>query len=218
MKAIAIVSGGMDSVTLAYLLASQGHALHLLSFDYGQRHLKELDYARRCAAKLGVQYDVIDLSTLTHLLRGSALTDAKIAVPEGHYAAPSMAVTVVPNRNAVMLAIAYAVAVAEGAERVAIGVHAGDHPVYPDCRPSFIGAFEAMEVRATDRDIELYAPFVYMSKQDIVAVGAQLGVPYADTWSCYKGGKFHCGKCGTCVERREAFLLAGVNDPTEYQA
>ena len=99
MKAIAIVSGGMDSVTLAYLLASQGHALHLLSFDYGQRHLKELDYARRCAAKLGAQYDVIDLSTLTHLLRGSALTDAKIAVPEGHYAAPSMAVTVVPNRN-----------------------------------------------------------------------------------------------------------------------
>ena len=219
MKAIAIVSGGMDSVTLAYLLASQGHDLHLLSFDYGQRHVKELEYARRCAADLGAEHTVIDLSTLTPLLRGSALTD-DIDVPEGHYAAPNMRLTVVPNRNAIMLAIAYAAAGAEGAGIVATGVHAGDHPIYPDCRPEFIKAFDEMERHATDghavEGLHLYAPFVNMSKADIVAVGAALFVPYANTWSCYKGDTVHCGVCGTCVERREAFKISGVTDPTIY--
>jgi len=219
VKTIAIVSGGLDSVTLAYLLASQGHALHLLSFDYGQRHKKELDYAVRCAVNLGAQHDVIDLSTVAPFLTGSALTD-NIDVPEGHYAAPNMRVTVVPNRNAIMLSIAYAVAVAEGAEMVATGVHAGDHPIYPDCRPEFIRAFDEMERQATDgyaaSGLHLYAPFVNMSKADIVALGAALFVPYADTWSCYKGDTAHCGVCGTCVERREAFQLSGVTDPTKY--
>ena len=219
MKAIAIVSGGMDSVTLAYLLASQGHELHLLSFDYGQRHVKELEYARRCAADLGAEHTVIDLSTLTPLLRGSALTD-DIDVPEGHYAAPNMRLTVVPNRNAIMLAIAFAAAVADGAAIVATGVHAGDHPIYPDCRPEFIEAFDRMERHATDGyavdGLHLYAPFVNMSKADIVTLGAALLVPYENTWSCYKGDTAHCGVCGTCVERREAFQLAGVTDPTRY--
>jgi 7-cyano-7-deazaguanine synthase len=219
VKAIAIVSGGMDSVTLAYLLASQGHDLHLLSFDYGQRHVKELEYARRCAADLGAEHTVIDLSTLTPLLRGSALTD-DIDVPEGHYAAPNMRLTVVPNRNAIMLAIAFAAAVADGAAIVATGVHAGDHPIYPDCRPEFIEAFDRMERHATDGyavdGLHLYAPFVNMSKADIVTLGAALLVPYENTWSCYKGDTAHCGVCGTCVERREAFQLAGVTDPTRY--
>ena len=211
----------MDSVTLAYLLAGQGHTLHLLSFDYGQRHVKELEYARRCAADIGADHTVIDLSTITPLLRGSALTD-NIDVPEGHYAAPNMRLTVVPNRNAIMLAIAYAVAVAEGAGIVATGVHAGDHPIYPDCRPEFVEAFDRMERFATDghaaEGLHLYAPFVHMSKAEIVALGAALFVPYADTWSCYKGGIAHCGVCGTCVERREAFQLAGVADPTKYMS
>ncbi len=219
MKAIAIVSGGMDSVTLAYLLASQGHNLRLLSFDYGQRHVKELEYAHRCAVDLGAAHTVIDLSTLTPLLRGSALTD-DIAVPEGHYTAPNMRLTVVPNRNAVMLSIAYAVAVAEGAGMVATGVHAGDHPIYPDCRPEFIDAFDRMEQYATDGHaadgLHLYAPFVHMTKAEIVTLGASLFVPYELTWSCYKGLSAHCGVCGTCVERREAFQLAGVIDPTIY--
>jgi len=209
----------MDSVTLAYLLASQGHALRLLSFDYGQRHVKELEYARRCAADLGAEHTVIDLSTLTPLLRGSALTD-DIDVPEGHYAAPNMRLTVVPNRNAIMLAIAFAAAVADGAAIVATGVHAGDHPIYPDCRPEFIEAFDRMERHATDGyavdGLHLYAPFVNMSKADIVTLGAALLVPYENTWSCYKGDTAHCGVCGTCVERREAFQLAGVTDPTRY--
>jgi len=219
-KAIAIVSGGLDSVTLAYLLANQGYKLHLLSFNYGQRHIRELEYAANCAARLDAEHDLIDLSAVTPFLTGSALTD-DIAVPEGHYAAPSMAATVVPNRNAMLLSVAYAVAVAERAGVVALGVHAGDHPVYPDCRPDFIGAFSRMEYVATEGyahpGLLLLAPFVYKSKADVVRIGSELGVPFAETWSCYKGGDRHCGRCGTCVERREAFRLAEIPDPTEYE-
>src|SRR5690348_5412407 len=143
-RAIAIVSGGLDSVTLAYLLHAEGYDLHLISFDYGQRHKKELAFAERCAKRLGATCDVIDLSSITRFLKGSALTDA-IPVPDGHYAAPTMAITVVPNRNAMMLSVAYAVAVTEQAQVVAIGVHAGDRFIYPDCRPEFITAFETMQ-------------------------------------------------------------------------
>lgn len=211
----------MDSVTLAYLLASEGFSLHLLSVNYGQRHLKELEYARLCAERLDADFDVADISGVGRLLKGSALTD-DVAVPHGHYAASNMAITVVPNRNAIMLSIAYGVAVAEGAGMVAIGVHAGDHFVYPDCRPEFVEAFDEMQKKAVEgfgrESLRLYAPFLEWSKADIVAAGARLGVPYADTWSCYEGGEVHCGLCGTCGERREAFQVAGVQDPTEYAA
>lgn len=221
MKTIAIVSGGMDSVTLAYLLKSQGHEVHLLSFNYGQRHKKELDFARLCAADLGAKHDVIDLSTITPLLAGSSLTDS-IPVPDGHYAEPNMAITVVPNRNAIMLAIAWAAAVSTGADMVATGVHAGDHFIYPDCRAEFVDAFDKMGKLATagyaKDGLHLYAPFVNIGKHEIVRIGASIFVPYQETWSCYKGGEVHCGTCGTCVERKEAFLLAGVFDPTIYNS
>jgi 7-cyano-7-deazaguanine synthase len=132
-----------------------------------------------------------------------------------------MAVTVVPNRNAIMLSVAYGAAVADGAEVVAAAVHAGDHFVYPDCRPAFVDAFDAMERLATEgfghEELRLYTPFVDKTKADIAKIGAELGVPYADTWSCYEGGEVHCGFCGTCTERKEAFELAGVLDPTVYQ-
>jgi 7-cyano-7-deazaguanine synthase len=220
--AVAIVSGGMDSVTLAYLLASEGCDLHLLSFDYGQRHRKELEFAASCAGLLGARHDVVDLSSLTDLLKGSALTDAGVAVPDGHYAQENMKITVVPNRNAMMLAIAYAVAVAEGAEVIGAGIHAGDHAIYPDCRPAFAEAFDAMQRLAVEGfgrpDLHLYTPFVSITKANIVTIGHRLGVDYARTWSCYKGGEVHCGTCGTCVERKEAFELAGVPDPTRYAA
>jgi 7-cyano-7-deazaguanine synthase len=218
-KAIAIVSGGMDSVTLAYLIDSLGYSLHLLSFNYGQRHVKELESAAHCAAALGAEHSIIDLSGVGALLKGSALTD-NIAVPEGHYADENMRITVVPNRNAIMLSIAYGVAVAEGAEVVATGIHAGDHAVYPDCRPLFANLFEVMQDAAVEGfghpKLRLYTPFIHKTKADIVTMGRELSVPFDDTWSCYQGGDLHCGKCGTCVERHEAFELAEVVDPTRY--
>ena len=218
-KAVAVVSGGLDSVTLAHLLHSQGWKLHLLAFDYGQRHVKELEFSRACAKRLNAEITVVDLSSLKILLRGSALTD-DIAVPHGHYADPNMAITIVPNRNAIFLTIAYGAAVAENAEMVAVGVHAGDHPVYPDCRPEFIQSFNAMQRLAVEGcghpDLHLHAPFMNLNKQDLVKIGADVGVPFAETWSCYEGGDLHCGLCGTCVERKESFALAGIPDPTEY--
>ncbi len=220
LSAVAVVSGGLDSVTLCHFLASRGFFLRLLAFDYGQRHQRELEFARACAARLSSPLEVIDLSGLRPLLKGSALTD-DVAVPHGHYAAPSMAATIVPNRNAIFLAAAYAWAVSSRAQLVAIGVHAGDHPVYPDCRPAFIEAFGSMQRVAVegagDARLSLFAPFLTLRKHDIVHLGAALGVPFQETWSCYEGGEVHCGRCGTCVERREAFELAGVPDPTAYE-
>ena len=210
----------MDSVTLAYLLDSRGYDLHLLSVDYGQRHAKEIEYARLCAERLVAGFEVADISSVGRLLSGSALTD-DVEVPHGHYAEETMAVTVVPNRNAIILSIAYGIAVARDAVLVGCAVHAGDHYVYPDCRPAFIDAFDAMQRRAVegfgDPDLHLYAPFLDKTKSEIVEVGTALGVPYVDTWSCYEGGEVHCGLCGTCTERKEAFDLACVPDPTEYR-
>jgi 7-cyano-7-deazaguanine synthase len=219
VKAVAIVSGGLDSVTLAHSLAQEASRLHLISFDYGQKHKRELEYAKRAADRLGAVWTLIDLSAagLGAVLVGSALTDSAIAVPDGHYAAESMKVTIVPNRNAIMLAIACAAAKSDGAAVVGLAVHAGDHFIYPDCRPEFVAAFEAMERLAMDEpDLRIEAPFLTKTKAEIVHLGASLGVPFGQTWSCYKGGELHCGTCGTCVERREAFELAGVEDPTIY--
>jgi 7-cyano-7-deazaguanine synthase len=164
-------------------------------------------------------HDVVDIAAVGRLLTGSALTSGGGAVPEGHYAEETMRVTVVPNRNAIMLAIAFGVAAAERADAVAAAVHGGDHFIYPDCRPAFVEAFEAMQRHALDgvARISFSTPFLRMSKADIVREGARLEVPFAETWSCYKGGALHCGRCGTCVERREAFHLAGVEDPTPYE-
>ncbi len=217
MKTLVICSGGLDSVTLAYKIAAEHELLALVSFDYGQRHKKEISFAALCAENLGTEHLVIDISHIGGLLSGSALTD-EIEVPDGHYAEETMKATVVPNRNAIMLAIAYGIGSARGAEAVATAVHGGDHFIYPDCRPAFIESFQAMQNHALAGmpEIQLYTPFVNITKADIVAAGQELGVPFASTWSCYKGGARHCGRCGTCVERLEAFFLAGVADPTEY--
>ena len=217
MKTIVICSGGLDSVSLAHMVAREKHLTRIVSFDYGQRHLKELDYAARCAQRLNVPHDVIDMRGIGSALTGSALTD-DIDVPDGHYEEESMRVTVVPNRNAIMLSIAFGVAAAHGDESVAAAVHGGDHFIYPDCRPAFTKAFEAMEKAALDgyANVSLYTPFVHRSKADIVTEGARHNTPFADTWSCYKGEDDHCGRCGTCVERREAFDIAGIEDPTTY--
>lgn len=207
----------MDSVTLAHKVAQEHELLGLVSFNYGQRHLKELDFARACADDLGVEHIVIDISGIGRQLSGSALTD-DVAVPDGHYAEETMRITVVPNRNAIMLAIAFGIAAARGAEAVATAVHGGDHFIYPDCRPGFTEAFETMQRQALAgvADVRLYTPYVHTDKAAIAAEGVRLGVDYTRSWSCYKGGEIHCGRCGTCVERREAFHMAGAEDPTTY--
>jgi 7-cyano-7-deazaguanine synthase len=185
-KAVAIVSGGMDSVTLAYMLKDGGNDLIMLSFDYGQRHVKEINFARKAASVLGAQHSIVPMQWLGQMLHGSALTDNSI----------------------------------EEAAFVATGVHAGDHAVYPDCRPGFISLMSQTMQIATEGfskpTFTIEAPFVHMTKAEIVSLGENVRVPWEDTWSCYKGGVLHCGKCGTCVERREAFSLAGVVDPTTY--
>ena len=217
MKTIVICSGGLDSVSLAHKIAAEQTLHSLLSFDYGQRHKKELDFAAACAARLQVPHEIIDIRAIGQSLGGSALTD-DIDVPDGHYEEESMKVTVVPNRNAIMLAIAFGVAAAQKADAVAAAVHGGDHFIYPDCRPNFIDAFQTMQDHALEgyADVRLYTPYVNGSKADIVTDGAKHQTPFAETWSCYKGGEHHCGRCGTCVERREAFHLAGITDPTQY--
>ncbi|AJT62427.1 7-cyano-7-deazaguanine synthase [Streptomyces lydicus] len=218
--AVLIASGGLDSSVAAYHFAALGSKVSMLSFNYGQRHLRELVSAAEIAGLLDVAHDVVDLSSLGRLLGGSALTDRTMAVPHGHYRDDTMKVTVVPNRNAIMLEIAVGVAVAAGADAVAFGAHAGDHTIYPDCRPTFFDAISD-SIRAGNEGFladgfQLQAPFLHQSKADIVGRGAELGVPLELTWSCYEGGERQCGACGTCVERREAFNRAGVTDPTEY--
>jgi 7-cyano-7-deazaguanine synthase len=218
--AVAVVSGGLDSAVLAHHLRAEGWGLRLLSFDYGQRHARELEHAARLGAALGARHDVVDLRSAGALLTGSALTDPAVDVPDGHYTDESMKATVVANRNAIFVQVAVGVAVAEHLDAVALGIHAGDHPIYPDCRPAFVAAAEHLALVANEGFVAdgfaLLAPFLERSKADIVRRGAELGVPFADTWSCYRGGERQCGTCGTCVERREAFALASVPDPTEY--
>ena len=157
-------------------------------------------------------------TAITPYLKGSALTD-NVAVPEGHYAAETMKQTIVPNRNSIMLAVAFGVAAGQGYNAVAMAIHAGDHFIYPDCRPDFVEMFERMEQKAMEGmwDIKLLTPFVTITKADIARHAHTLNVPIAETWSCYKGGAIHCGRCGTCVERREAFALAKIDDPTVYE-
>jgi 7-cyano-7-deazaguanine synthase len=218
MKTIVVCSGGLDSVSLAHNIAAKGELMGLISFDYGQRHRKELEFAAKAAERLGVFHQIIDMRAIGSQLTGSVLTD-DVDVPDGHYAEETMRITVVPNRNAIMLTIAFGVAAARKADAVAIAVHGGDHFIYPDCRPAFIDSFDEMQRHALDgyASVKLLAPYVTGSKADIVTDGARHATPFAETWSCYKGGERHCGRCGTCVERREAFHLAGVEDPTDYE-
>lgn len=220
--AVVIASGGLDSTVLAFWLAALGTRLTLVSFDYGQRHRVELEYAAGVAALLKSPHETVDLTTLGALIGGSALTDRLVAVPDGHYTDESMRATIVPNRNAIMLDIAIAVAIARKADVVAFGAHSGDHAIYPDCRPEFVEQF-ARSVRTANEGVlvdgfEVLAPLLSQSKADIVRLGSALGVPFERTWSCYRGDALHCGTCGTCTERREAFAENGLADPTSYRA
>lgn len=212
MKAIVILSGGMDSTTLLYKVLADGYKVEALSFNYGQRHKKELDYAKATCWKLGISHNVVDVSAINSLVQGSALT-SDIDVPEGHYAEESMKATVVPNRNMIMLSLATAYAVSRNAEHVFFGAHAGDHEIYPDCRPEFVEKLSAVTQIANYTPVTIHAPFLSMDKGDIAILGKKINVNYSLTWTCYKGLEEPCQKCGACVERAEAFAKANMIDP-----
>lgn len=248
-KCVAVASGGMDSATLVWLLKDQGHEVHALSFDYGQSHRVELEYAQFLfdssqpevneisgAHGKADSWLVANLTAITHLLSSatSSLTNHEVQIPDGLYNEDSMKQTVVPNRNMIMLSVAIGFAVSINAKFVATAVHAGDHFIYPDCRPGFIKEMNVVAITANEgfsvfpskaellgygdswSHSAIYAPFLNKGKHDIATIGNRLQVPYEDTWSCYKGGDTHCGRCGTCTERKEAFRLAHIKDPTKY--
>jgi len=215
-RAVVVVSGGLDSTVLLYSVIDKGFEPFVLSFDYGQRHLKELDFAAKTCAFLELEHDIVDLTSAQGLLRSTLTFQGE--VPEGHYSAATMKQTIVPNRNAIMLSLAYGWAVSLAAEAVFIGAHAGDHAIYPDCRLEFFQQLAAAFNlgNAWSQPIRIEAPFVNLSKAAVVLLGEELGVAFDKTWSCYQGFELHCGRCGTCVERAEAFHVAGVTDPTVY--
>lgn len=216
MKTVIVYSGGLDSTVLLCQLHAEGHDLSALSIDYGQRHRCELERASEICSELGIPHSVADLSAIQPLLAGSSLTSPEIEVAEGHYTEESMKTTVVPNRNMIFLSIATGHALSIKADQIAYAAHSGDHAIYPDCRNEFADAM-AHAIRLADwEQVELIRPFVDWTKADIVRRGSELGVPFLKTWSCYKGGEIHCGRCGTCIERREAFDLAGIEDLTPY--
>jgi 7-cyano-7-deazaguanine synthase len=220
-KIVAIVSGGMDSVTMAHQLKDQGHDLHLISIDYGQRHRKEHVYAAAAAERLGAAHQVADLSAVGILLRGSSLTDPTVDVPEQTWTGYGESPNIVPNRNALLLSVAFAVAVAEKAQAVAIGSTGDDIASVPDSTPEFLESFIAMERIATagyaHPDLALLAPLSGLGKKDVVRLGERLGVPWTQTWTCLRGEEYHCARCATCWDRQGAFTAAGVPDPTIYQ-
>jgi 7-cyano-7-deazaguanine synthase len=218
MKVVVLCSGGMDSVTALHWARREHDVVVAVSFDYGAKHNhRELPLAAEQAAGLGVRHEVIPLDFVNRLFASNLLKSGG-EIPEGHYEAENMRQTVVPFRNAIMLSIACGLAESRGAEGLVIAAHTGDHTIYPDCREEFMQAMaEAMRL-GTYAGVRLLRPFIALSKGQIAAAGARLGVDFARTWSCYKGGAVHCGRCGTCVERREAFLQAGLADPTRYEA
>lgn len=211
---VIILSGGMDSVTMLHRYAAD--IALALTFDYGANHNKrEIEMARLNCAELGIEHIVIPLEFMHRYFKSSLLEGAD-AVPEGHYSAENMSSTVVPFRNGIMLSIAGGMAESRGLKRIMIANHAGDHTIYPDCRPEFINAMSQAVGLGTDMAVNIFAPFTRLTKTDIAKIGKRLGLDYAKTYSCYKGGEKHCGKCGTCIERREALADAGIAEPTVY--
>ena len=214
--ALLILSGGMDSVTLLYERAEE--IALAVSFDYGSNHNhKEIPFAKKHCETLGIPHVVIPLKFMAEHFESSLLSGAD-AIPEGHYADENMKSTVVPFRNGIMLSIAAGLAESKGLQKVMMANHFGDHEVYPDCRKEFVDNMSAAISAGTYANIFIDAPYTSISKADIARKGAALGIDYAQTWSCYKGLEKHCGKCGTCIERKEALAEAGIIDNTEYLA
>ena len=211
---VIILSGGVDSTTLLY--EEQERIALAVSFDYGSKHnAKEIPLARWHCQQLGIRHIVIPLDFMTKYFQSSLLKGGE-EIPEGHYADENMKSTVVPFRNGIMLSIAVGIAESNGLKYVMMANHSGDHTIYPDCTPQFVEAFDQAAQAGTFVKVGLRSPYTNITKADIARRGKQLGIDYSKTWSCYKGQELHCGKCGTCVERREAFAEAGVEDTTKY--
>ena len=216
-KVVVIYSGGMDSFTVLNRALKDGKEVYALSFDYGQRHVKELECASTVCKKLSVTNKVIDISAINQLLAGSSLTD-DIEIPEGDYQEESMKSTVVPNRNMILISLAVAYAVSVGANQVYYGAHAGDHAIYPDCRPEFVEKMNDVCKIANYESVEVYSPYLTVSKTAILTDGLAMGLDYSDTWTCYNGRDKACGKCGACQERLEAFADNQATDPIDYES
>jgi 7-cyano-7-deazaguanine synthase len=214
---VVLLSGGLDSTTLCAYMEDQRYEVKALTVIYGQRHRREILAAQKIAEHCRWDHRIVDLQELLPLLAGSSQTDLRVPVPHGHYADDTMRVTVVPNRNMLLLSVAAAYAISCGVKTIAYAAHMGDHAQYPDCRVEFITAMQRALRLCHYEPLILHAPFAYYSKSDIVRIGSQLGVPFGLTYSCYEGEELHCGQCGTCVERKEAFTLASVADPTMYK-
>ena len=214
-NSVIIVSGGMDSITLLY--DHKDEIALGISFDYGSNHnAREIPFAKMHCERLGIKHITINLDFM-HQYFKSSLLDGAEAIPEGHYADDNMKSTVVPFRNGIMLSIAIGIAESTNLDQVYIANHGGDHTIYPDCRPEFINAIDAAATAGTYNNVKVVAPYTKITKSDIARIGKKLGIDYTETWSCYKGGEVHCGKCGTCVERKEALAEAGIEDKTIYE-
>ncbi|MFT7129764.1 MAG: 7-cyano-7-deazaguanine synthase [Gammaproteobacteria bacterium] len=218
MKVVVIYSGGMDSFTILNKAVTDGYDVLAVSFDYGQRHGKELHYAARVCEDLKITHNIIDISAMQNLMSNSSLMAASdVEIPEGHYEADNMKSTVVPNRNMILIALAIAYAVNENASQVWYGAHSGDHTVYPDCRPEFVEAMAKASLLANFEPISVVAPYLMENKIDILRDGLAMGLDYGQTWTCYNGRELACGKCGSCVERLEAFEKNDAVDPLTYE-
>lgn len=214
-NSVIIVSGGMDSITLLY--DHKDEIALGISFDYGSNHnAREIPFAKMHCERLGIKHITINLDFI-HQYFKSSLLDGADAIPEGHYADDNMKSTVVPFRNGIMLSIAIGIAESNNLDQVFIANHGGDHTIYPDCRPEFIKAIDSAANAGTYNNVKVIAPYTQITKSDIARIGKKLGIDYTETWSCYKGGEIHCGKCGTCVERKEALAEAGIEDCTIYE-
>jgi 7-cyano-7-deazaguanine synthase len=215
-KVVVIYSGGMDSFTVLNRAIKDGKEVYALSFDYGQRHVKELECASSVCESLKINHKVIDISSINQLLAGSSLTD-DIDIPEGHYESENMKSTVVPNRNMILLSLAVGYAVSVGASQVYYGAHSGDHAIYPDCRPEFVQKMNDVCYIANYESVEIFSPYLKVNKSAILADGIEMGLDYSNTWTCYNGREKACGKCGSCQERLEAFSDNNIIDPITYE-
>lgn len=215
-KVVVIYSGGMDSFTVLHRAIKDGFEVYPLTFDYGQRHKKEIQYAADVCQRLSISHKVVDISAINQLIGGSSLT-SDIDVPEGHYEEESMKQTVVPNRNMILLSLAIGYAVSLEADKVYYGAHSGDHAIYPDCRPEFVLKMNDVAAIANYQAVEIYSPYLHVSKSDILTDGITMGLDYSQTWTCYNGREKACGKCGACQERLEAFKDNQQTDPLSYE-